>query len=116
MILPSSILGANLDSPALQLLNQCLGRGMVHVEDNDGQVWKLPDLPLADVRNIEVLAVLKVFVEVHPLGVDLVIHIQFLPYIEFHDALRQGTGYLQLLEEVIRPLDIWFQPADGLFL
>ena len=89
---------------------------MVHVEDNDGQVWKLPDLPLADVRNIEVLAVLKVFVEVHPLGVDLVIHIQFLPYIEFHDALRQGTGYLQLLEEVIRPLDIWFQPADGLFL
>ena len=54
---------------------------MVHIKCDRSQIWELPDLPFADVRDIEILAVLKVFIEVHPLGVDLVVHLQFLPHI-----------------------------------
>lgn len=76
MVLSSSIWGADFNSPALQLLNQFPRGGIVHIECNGSQVWKLADLLFTDVCDIEV----------HPLGVDLVVHLQFLPHIELRDV------------------------------
>ena len=106
MVLSFSIWGADFNSPALQLLNQFPRGGMVHIECNGSQVWKLADLLFTDVCDIEV----------HLLGVDLVVHLQFLPHIEFRDVLRQGMWYLQVPEKLIGLLDVWLQTADGLFL